>query len=113
MSDRTFRVQLNPLGLCTGVLVVRVPTKVEQREMLKARWTDEGLTFERRLEFVERLMTGIEDGRYLGEPLTTDQPDWKDCVGEAAKNELCARFFEERPLTRIDEKKSETPSGSS
>jgi hypothetical protein len=111
--DQTFRVALNPLSLCTGTLIVRVPTKAEQRELLKARWAEEGLTLDVRLDFIERLLVGIEEGRYLGEPFTTDRSDWKDCIGEANKNELCARFFEERPLTRIDEKKSETPSGSS
>jgi len=110
--SQTFKVRLPADSLCTGLLTLHAPTPREHRETLKRRTTLDGLTWEDRIAFVDRLLDGIEDGRFMGEPFTADQPDWKEKVGDQHKNEIFARWFEERPLTRIDEKKSETPSGS-
>lgn len=110
---RTFRVNLPADGICTGVVVVRWPDKAAHRAVLAKRMTEEGLTVDHRIDFVEGLLESIEHGRFLGEPLTSADPDWKDCIGEQNKNELFVKYFEERALTRVDEKKFATPSGSS
>lgn len=110
MADRTFKVKLPADGLVTGTLVVRRPSRTEHREILKKRWTPEGVTLEDRVAFVDRLLVDIEHGRVLGETLTSAQPGWKDEIDDQHKNELFAKYFEERALTLVDEKKSETPS---
>lgn len=119
MADRTFKVRLpgtpkksdEPAdGLVTGTLVLKRPDRKAHREMLKKRWTPEGVTLEDKVEFVDDLLVDIEDGRVMGETLTSQQPGWKDEIDDQHKNELFAKYFEERPLTLVDEKKSETPS---
>ncbi len=112
MIDRTLRVKLPPDGVVTGIVLLRRPTKEEHAEFLNTRFQKDGLTNDRRVAFIDRLLMGIEDGFVLGQPFSADAPNWKDEIQVNDKISIAVTWFEERDLTRDDEKKSGKPSRS-